>query len=203
MGQWFFCCFCMIIWIFICLTWVGQWSWKCCEAPEALRSSGRRQARSAQPLCRGERSPIHRAPTGRKSVGQWCGMVCILRLRRRVAVADPRSRPWVIRSGLTASASRFVFLFSADVWDTIWRFFTRIPSACFLRDVGCRWHRGCAHCAYHRPMYCYPFGVLIDGGTIHAAWGGPTFVVGFQWGKAHGRRMRRPYIRLVGHWWRT
>ena len=41
----------------------------------------------------------------------------------------PRSRPWVIRSGLTASASRVAF-FSAGVWDTIWRFFTRTPSAC-------------------------------------------------------------------------
>ena len=49
----------------------GTVVWGYCEAPEALRSSGRRQARSAQPLCRGERSPIHRAPTGRKSVGQW------------------------------------------------------------------------------------------------------------------------------------
>ena len=45
--------------------------WGCCKAPEALRSSGRRQAHCAQPLCRGERSPIHRAPEGRKSVGQW------------------------------------------------------------------------------------------------------------------------------------
>ena len=86
---------------------VGQWVWKCCKAPEALRRSGRRQAHSAQALCRGERSPIRRAPEGRKSVGQW------LRFCVHPSAAGcergrcPRSRPWVIRSGLTASASRY------------------------------------------------------------------------------------------------
>ena len=80
---------------------MGQW-----YAPEARRSSGRRQARSAQPLCCASFTILLPRPGG----AQECGgtvvgrFVCILRLQRCGVCLNPRSRPWVIRSGLPAAA---------------------------------------------------------------------------------------------------